>query len=549
MTALRRRAGEQPATLLAAGAMLVSGALLLHWLSRLTFWRDEWDFLLHRRGWSVSTFLHPFVEHLVAIPLLIYKVLVTTAGMDSAAPFQVVAVFLFLLSVALVFVYVRRRVGEWLALAAILPVLFLGPSWDDLLFPFQMALFGSVVCGVGALLALDREDRPGDVVATVLLLASLLFSDVGIPFVAAATVDLALRRDRWARAYVVAGPTALWLLWYAGWGHEAHTFVSFTNFAKSPGYILDGLSASLATWLGLGASASDPSPLDWGQPLLVLALGLVAWRLYVLRRPSPRLLGTAALLLGFWFLTALNTNPFAPATAGRYQYLGIVMMALLAAELASGLRVRRYATAALVLVAAAAAMVNGERLRESANGLVGIAQQERGGLAALELARGRVAPDFELTERNSGVDYLGTLDAGSYFSAIDAYGSPAYTTTELASAPESGRVAADRVSAAALAVALQPGGRAQPGTCVELRPGAGPAIVDVPGQGMLLRAASAGTQVSLRRYASGSFPVALGSLRAGKLTLLRIPPDGSSRPWSAQLGGGGRVSACRAQIR
>ena len=28
--------------------MAVSGALLLHWLDRLTFWRDEWDFLLHR---------------------------------------------------------------------------------------------------------------------------------------------------------------------------------------------------------------------------------------------------------------------------------------------------------------------------------------------------------------------------------------------------------------------------------------------------------------------------------------------------------------------
>src|SRR5262245_6574603 len=245
MSGIRGRAREQPATLLAAGAMLASGILLLHWLSPLTFWRDEWDFLLHRRSWSVGTFLDPFVEHLVAASILIYKTGVSVFGMDSARPFQLVAVALFLLSVGLLFHYVRRRVGEWLALAAILPILFLGPSWDDLLFPFQMALFGSVACGIGALLALERRDQGWDLLATGLLLGSLLFSDLGIPFVAAATVQLAFDRERWRRAFVVVAPTVLWLLWYAGWGHEAHTFISADNFANSPVYIASGLAASL----------------------------------------------------------------------------------------------------------------------------------------------------------------------------------------------------------------------------------------------------------------------------------------------------------------
>jgi hypothetical protein len=275
----------------------------------------------------------------------------------------------------------------------------------------------------------------------------------------------------------------------------------------------------------------------------------LAWRLYVVRRPSPRLLGASALLLGFWFLAALNTNPFAPATAGRYQYIGIILMAMVAAELAAGLRVRRYATVALVLVGAAAAMVNGVRLRDAANGLANIAQQERGGLAALELARGSVAPDFELTEQNSGVDYLGLLDAGPYFSAIDDYGSPAYTAAELASAPESARVAADKVAAAAFGVRLAQGGRARMGTCAELQPGVRPAIVGVPPKGMVLRASSRGAEVSLRRFASESFPVSLGPLPAWTAELLRIPPDRSSRPWTARLSGGGRVTACRAQPR
>jgi hypothetical protein len=548
MSRIRGGASEHPAALLAAAAMITSGVLLLHWLGRLTFWRDEWDFLLHRRSWSIGTFLDPFVEHLLAASILIYKVGISAFGMDSARPFQLVAVGLFLLSVGLLFVYVARRVGEWLALAAILPILFLGPSWDDLLFPFQMALFGSVACGIGALIAIERRNRTWDLVAMGLLILSLLFSALGIPFVAGATIQLAFDRERWRRAYVVVVPTALWLLWYAGWGHEAETFISLNNFARSPNYILAGLGTSLATWLGLNPATFDASALDWGRPLLVLALGLAAWRLYVLRRPSPRVLGTAVILLGFWFLTALNTNPFAAATVGRYQYIGIVLMALLVAELAAGLRVRRYATVALVLVGAAAAMVNLVRLRDAAHGLARIAEKQRGGLAALELTRGRVDPQFILTKENSDVDYLAILDAGSYFSAVDANGSPAYTPTELASASEDARIAADKVFASALGVGLRPGPKTRRGTCLELRPGPEPAVVRVPREGIVLRAGSPGSHVSLRRYAS-SFPVNLVTLPADQPRLLSIPPDRSPRSWLLSLDGGGPVLACRARIR
>jgi hypothetical protein len=547
MERIRRRASEHPATLLAGAAMLASGVLLLHWLSRLTFWRDEWDFLLHRRSWSVGTFLDPFVEHLVAASILIYKVGVNAFGMDSARPFQVVSVLLFLTSVGMLFVYVRRRVGEWVALGMILPILFLGPSWDDLLFPFQMALFGSIACGIGAMLVLERGDRAGDLVAMGLLVLGLLFSDLGIPFVAAATILVAATPERFSRAYVIAVPTALWLVWYAGWGHNADTFISFNNFATSPSYMLDGLSASLATWVGLGTQTYDSSPLDWGRPLLVLALGLAAWRLFVIRRPSARLIASAVPVLGFWFLAALNTNPFASATVGRYQYVAIVLLALLASELAAGLRIRRYAVVLVVLAGVAAAIVNGTQLRDAARGLANIAQQERGGLGALELARGRVNPNFELTKQNSGVDYLGLLDAGSYFSAIDAYGSPAYSPAQLVTAPAAARVSADMVSAAALGIRLAPGGQAVPGACLRLDSRAAPEFV-VPAQGLLLTANGPGTQVSLRRYASTTFPVQLGILAPGTPELLRTSADRSNRPWSAQLTGGAAVTACRVRV-
>lgn len=533
---------------LAAGAMLLSGAVLLHFLSRITFWHDEWNLLLHRRGWSVGTFLDPVVEHLVAIPILIYKLLLEVPGMSSPAPYQGVAVLTFLVSIALLFVYVRARLGSWVALAAILPILFMGPSWDDLLFPYQMTWFGSVACGIAVLLCLERETRNWDIAATVLLVGGLLFSDAGIPFVAGAAVEIALSPRRRARAFVPVVPTVLWALWYLGWGHTADTFISFENVANLPSYVLDGLSSSISVYLGLTPplGATDATTLAWGRPLLLLLVALGVWRVVQLRRPPDRLLVVLAILVGYWSLTALNASPLGPPTAGRYQYLGVVGLALVAAELWRKARIGPWITAGLVAVAVMASLSNYTRLRDAAHGLAGIAQQTRGGLAALELARDRVDPGLELTPQNSNVDYLGLMDAGSYLSAVDAFGSPAYTPAELSSAPEPARVAADKVSGAALGIRLVATNRGGGLRCQRVDAGSGP-TASVPPAGLLIRAHDGGVIAGIRRYSRASFPLSFGKLSPGQPEVLRIPPDRSTVPWTLQLTGAGEATVCPAE--
>ena len=543
-----RRAREHPAVFLAAGAMALSGAVLLHWFSRITFWRDEWGFLLHRRGWSVGTFLDPAGEHLSAAPILIYKLLLKATGMNSPRPYQVVAVLVFLLSVALLFVYVRGRAGEWLALAGVLPILFLGPSWSDLLFPYQIGFFGSMACGLAALLCLDRQTRSWDIAATVLLCAGLLFSDAGIPFVAGVAVEVGLGRDRLQRAYIVAVPAVLWIIWYLGWGHTAHTFVSLSNAAKLPSYVLDGVSTSLASWLGLNTTVVagvDTEALEWGRPLLLLAAAIVAVRWYRLGRPTNRTLGTLAVMLGFWCVTGLNASIVGLPTATRYVYIGVVLLVLFASEVVRDARVPVWATAAVVAVATAAAVANLTLLRDAVPNLATFAQQERGGLAALELARDRVDPALALDPQNSDVDYLGLLDASSYLSAVDAYGSPAYTPAELAQAPEVARVAADKVSGAALRIRLVPGTIASNQRCLRINAASGP-TARVPASGLVIRPLAGEVQAALRRYARTSFPLSLGALSRGQDQLLRIPPDRSTFPWIVQLTGSGVAQVCPA---
>jgi len=219
---------------------------------------------------------------------------------------------------------------------------------------------------------------------------------------------------------------------------------------------------------------------------------------------------------------------------------------LVAAELARGIDIGRWATVSVLAVAVAASLANVSRLKDAAHGLDGIAQQQRGGLAALELAQDTVSPGLSLTQENSGVDYLGLLDAGSYLSAVDAFGSPAYRAAELPTAPEAGQVSADRVSALALRVGLAPASGDAGTDCVTVHPELRPAVISVPPSGVLLTAQAGDVAVALHRFASESFPVSLGTLPRQKQTALRIRADRSRQPWAVQLSGGGPVIACRA---
>ena len=208
---------------LLAAAMAVSAVVLLVLETHITFFLDDWAVLLHRRGLSADVILDPNNQHPAMVPVLIYKALLATFGMDSARPFQVIEVLSFLLADALLFIWIRRRVGAWLALAAVVPVLFLGSAYEDLLWQFQVGYFGSMACGLGMLLALDRDDPIGDRWACALLAASMTFSSVGLAFLVPAAVYVAWDERRRRRAYVVLIPAALYALWWLGWGHTAQS--------------------------------------------------------------------------------------------------------------------------------------------------------------------------------------------------------------------------------------------------------------------------------------------------------------------------------------
>lgn len=535
------------ATPFVLAAMLASGVLIVVLASKISFLLDDWGYILYRRDFNLDAFMDPANEHLVVGPVAAFKLLLPTFGMGSTLPYRLLTTALFLLGVWFLFVWIRRRLGQWPALIATIPILFLGAAFDDFLwFIASISFVGSMTCGLGMLLALDRRDRLADGLACAWLIGSLLFASLWLAFAIGAAVDIFLRRgerDWRRRAYIVAVPVALYALWWLGWGHTAESAFSLHNVATTPLFVLDSFAAAIASLFGLATPVdgiASPGGLDWGRPLAVLLGGLAIWRLYTFKRIPRSFWVVLAIVLAFWVLGGIALKSGRSPWVSRYQYPGAGLMLLVAVELLRGVRLSRRLLAPALIIVVAAVASNVLFLTESYESYEGTTALERADLAALEIARDKVEPTFTLSEDTADTGYV-SVDAASYLSARDAFGSPAYSEAELEAASEKARVPADKVLAAALELELTPS--AAPPASAPCRALRAPTIVALPEGGASFDPnGGASVELNLSRFAD-DFPVALGSLPSG-WSELTIPTDRSPRPWRAQLDGTGAVTFC-----
>jgi hypothetical protein len=558
------------ATPLLLAAMLASGVLIVVLSTRLTFLLDDWTFILDRRGFDLDAFLRPSNEHLVAGPTAVWKLIIATFGIDSTLPFRLVSTAMFLLGSWFLFVWLRRRIGEWPAAIATLPILFLGAAADDLLWLTASLFFlGGVLCGLGMLLALDRRNRAGDRIACAWLVGAMLFSSLWVAFAAGAAVDVFLRRrerDWIGRAFIVLVPLALYVIWWLGWGHEAQSQVSLHNLATTPRYVFDSFAAALAAFFGLATpvdGVTSPAGLEWGRPLAILFGALAARRLYRLDRIPRTFWVVLTIALAFWALGGLAQADGRVPWDTRYQYPSVVLALLVAAELLRGVRLEARLLAPALIVVATAVAGNVLYLDLAYKSYKRTSEIERADLAAVEIARDHILPGLVLTEDIADTGYV-SVSAASYLSARDAYGSPADSEAELTVAPPEARIPADKVLATALGirlgtVAANPAiassplrlsspANARPGSqrgCLTVGTGAtDPAVLTLPPAGVVLRPRGGGeVDASLRRFAD-SFPVELGAVPPGTWSQIPIPRDRSSRPWQLRLAGIGAVELC-----
>lgn len=545
---------REPASLLLFGAMAISGAIIVVLGSKLTFILDDWTYILYRRDFSADAFLMPANEHLVGGAVATWKLLLSGFGMGSVVPFRIVSTAMFLLGDWFLFVWIRRRLGAWPALIATVPVVFLGAAFEDLLWFASITFLGSLTCGLGMLVALDRRDRAGDWLACAWLVGTMLFSSLWVPFAAGAALDVLLRRgerDWRRRAFVVAVPVALYVLWWLGWGHDAESSITLHNIGETPLFVLNSLGSAIAALLGLATpveGTSAPGGLDWGRPLAVLAAGLALWRIYSLERVPRSLWVVLAIGLSFWILGGFDVKPGRVAWASRYQLPGAVFVLLVATELLRGVKLSRRLLAPALIVVAAAIVSNGLFLHEAYKSYLSSTEIVRGNLTAMEIARDTVDPGFYLEEEFADTSF-DHIDAGSYFSAVDEFGSPAYTVEELRESGEPARFAADKVLLNALRVVVEPGARAPGDSCVAVPRGGGSTVPVPPGGAIVAAGGQPVTDIRMRRFATGSeFPVDFQTgVAPGEAVAIPIPRDLSTVPWKIQVdGAAARVCALEA---
>jgi hypothetical protein len=534
-------------------ALLAAAALLLSYGHGLTWFQDSWEFLMNRRALTADALFTPHNEHIVLLPVLLTQLSLRIFGMDSMLPEQVLLTALLMGTAALVFVYVRRRVGPWPALMAALLLALLGPAWQDLLWPFQVGFAGSALTGVAMLLVLEQEERSWDAGACALLVLSIAFSSLGLAFAVAASVAVAQQRRGlgWRRAYIVGVPLALYALWYLGWGHEAETHLSLHNVLVSPRYVAEGLAASVGSLLALATIFGEAvGRSSWGYVALAVLVALAIYARFRGRRFSPGLWPVLAAAATFWFLAGFNTIPGREAWSSRYLYVGALFVLLIGAELLKGVRFSRGALLAGGAVTLVAVGFNLVPLREGRDFFKGQTVLTRADLGAIEIAAGSVDPAFTLPPGIAGTSFLNEIEAGEYLTAVREYGSPAYTAGELADAPEAGRRQADLVLANALPVSIEADAAdaaAVSGDCVEV-PGGGPGAPPVslrPGVTTVEFAPGGPGTIRLRRFARSAYPLVSEGIAAGSTTRLDVPRDRSARPWQLQAEAAQGATVCR----
>jgi hypothetical protein len=426
----------------------------------------------------------------------------------------------------------------------------------------------SLAAGLGALLALDGRR---DAVACALLALALASSGLGIAIAIGLLVDVLLRRRNWRDAWVVAGPLAVYGVWWLGyqdsdfWRH---------NVVVAPRFAADAASGALAAVAGLteprydadGLIVDGGAAIQWGRPLAAVTAVVLIWRLAVLRPVAARVPALLAMAAAFWLLTGLQRSQISPPDASRYLYVGALFVLLLAVELVRGVRLRPAATALLACAVGLAIVSNVGVLRAGARFLRAESPAAKADLGALELARAEV-PRGHIASHFPGTPFV-TVDAAEYFAGARDYGSPAYTAAEIAAAPENARLAADGELVNIHRLAVRPGaaatGGAAPrvdavaegtvntrGGCVHFRPAearvAGTTTelqVTVPPGGLLLTASGAPATVSVRRFAV-TFPRApLARLAPEGSGTLRPGRDRATQPWHVRLISEAGVSAC-----
>jgi hypothetical protein len=532
-----------------AAAALAYGATVL-WFGRGTsLFVDEVQFFTQDRGLDLQTLVSPVNGHLVLVSRLLSAVSFDLFA-ASFVPLRIAVAVGGALVAVFFFALVRKRLGDPTALVLTVVLLFLGTAWE---VTFTESGITHVYClagGLGALLALDSEQRGSELIACVLLIVSVSAFTLGLAFAAGAGALIVARRDPLSRLWLAVVPVALyvaWIVWVklddpvAGGSSEIELY----KFLLIPNFAVDQAAALAGALPGLNYDFSPDSTFaayrtDSAFGALIAIAAAAAIALGIRRRGmTPMLWGSLVVLAAMWVALALGVRPGRTPETARYVYATGAVVVLIASEAWRGARLARVGVIVFTLIVAVALLGNLARLRQGYYTYRDFALELRAQLTALDLARGHVADDFHPPVGSA--DFAGIV-AGDYYAAVDRIGTPAFDEEELVAQSEALRATADSELIAALGIGLTP---LPPGSKARAcEPLVGERTV---GQAPLALQSESAATVALSRYASGTLSK-VGKLKPGVPGMLDIPPDAGTRPWRVSALGPSGVTVCRLEL-
>src|SRR5881394_57999 len=544
---------ERLALILLAAAMCASATWMMIAVDGLTFVNDDIfyyaQFLVHGAtiapSHGVEYFFAPSNGHLQVLGKLIYRGIFEVFGANYAV-FRAFDVAGVILCVGLFYAFARRRVGPLIALVPCLSLLFLGYAWESFLWAFDLHTIYALALGLGAVLALQRGDRRGDVLACVLLILSIAMIELGLAFAVGIAISVLIRPDRLRRAWIFLVPVVLYGCWWLWAQHFDQPSIALTNIKLIPLTVTNAVAAIAGSVFGLnptGPGVFQPTTgiTGWGSAIAALAVVALVWR--ISRGGVPRTLWVfLAVVVSYWILIALGGRA---ADSSRYIFVGTLLVFLVAADALAGARLPAVAVFAALGVVAFAIPPNVAKLYDGRGPQLNDATTSRVEYAMLDLVRGPIpagyAPGKDERVTDLGGSVFTALEAGDYLEAADRFGHLGMPLEELREQSLERREIADASLIGALGLDLHP-------SPVPRDPAACPSSFDGrPGHGVFFTPPQAGAllgsrseqpiDVSLGRFSTGGPGVKFGTLPAGKWASLVLPADSAPDSWFVVVDG------------
>jgi hypothetical protein len=324
---------------------LSATAYILFLNRNLWFYGDDFSFLFHRyfelkKGATLDAVLMPHNEHPAILPALTFLTIESLFGIDERWLFMLPVLTMHIVIIICVSYLLSWTVkSKAMAIAGVCAVAFLSAGYENLLWSFQFGFIGAIAFGLLQLCLIYPKEEVSwrDVLGSVCAVVAVTTQGTGLTILFVVTIFLILQR-RW-KALVIA--TAPAIIIFATW---RVLYGVSENVSGPTKYQL--LELPKYVWRGLTFSADGIFHLAGIGVLLFTALTLFHVFHFRDSRREHLFISLITGVVFFYFLNGMGRVQLGieQATASRYVYVGIVLLAVPTFSMIEGVFIKKART-------------------------------------------------------------------------------------------------------------------------------------------------------------------------------------------------------------